>query len=808
MPDLAFASAPPQTPPSLAKPTGYSYSHQATEFGFGQCPFSRETQNCRIEADLYYIDTLLCDEDDLATVRQILQANAPAAAAPFLLMVNRGECPFVTKARNAQSLADTTRAEIAGLVIATQLCQCLTADGTCATPVDSDTSAGSMISCNHEIANVDEEDTSTIYLPSVVLELEDADLIKQELMMVSSSTTTATGTDSTESPVRMELTWEAAPVQTDTVVFDFWHLPSPYRTMISGGGSSQRRDIPYLLGQVLEPFSNRVQFTPKFYVVSELDLVGCNPDELGANDGNANANICLDQCTNNGRYCAEDPEKTLGEGVSGANLVEESLRRMCIWDLYGSNETDPIGVIWWKYLDAFQEACTVEDYRPSEDPDLNKNLLMDDTCSRAAMIAAGVSYISVSRCIISSGGTTENKENELLEASLREREANAAIHTIIPPTLIINDIPFRGKTLSESFGAICASYASDDVPDACRVCANCADEQTCLVNGGVCSEEGGQLAAPTGAPSAPSDQGSSQPEATPPSTLLSPSPDSSGDNLDISSSSPTDPLDGNESGSGEGSNDSENSGGLSDTTKMVVVVAVVGGAIVVIFAFVMVLVWKLLNRIRHLEGKGKHTPTTSSPAGSGIWKLPYYVTTKEDPFNSEFEPLPDAGVEAIPDAASEGTLKEERQVIPPAVDVATATDVTPGEELHEHAAVETKTGPTSNDQIQEEKKNINQGTLKEQTISELTVSTTSGSVSDDQSSAASKRDEEKGRLNGNTTPDRSKPKSRRSKQGTSSLLDIMGKAAPEAKISRSFSYEDEEKEEIEEIRNEGFLGVE
>jgi hypothetical protein len=48
-------------------------------------------------------------------------------------------------------------------------------------------------------------------------------------------------------------------------------------------------------------------------------------------------NECYTLCTNNGRYCCVDPDGDMEKGVSGADVVTESLRRICIWKSYGAD---------------------------------------------------------------------------------------------------------------------------------------------------------------------------------------------------------------------------------------------------------------------------------------------------------------------------------------------------------------------------------------------------------------------------------------------------------------------------------------
>jgi len=56
---------------------------------------------------------------------------------------------------------------------------------------------------------------------------------------------------------------------------------------------------------------------------------------------------CGNQCTNQGRYCHEDPEGDVASGISGVHVVQENLRQMCIWDQ--ANKTAADNAKWWRY---------------------------------------------------------------------------------------------------------------------------------------------------------------------------------------------------------------------------------------------------------------------------------------------------------------------------------------------------------------------------------------------------------------------------------------------------------------------------
>jgi hypothetical protein len=67
---------------------------------------------------------------------------------------------------------------------------------------------------------------------------------------------------------------------------------------------------------------------------------------------------CGKQCTNNGRYCAEDPEKDMGSGRDGEDVVRENLRQICLWRAVKATEQTGI---WWDYVESFYHNCSKSD---------------------------------------------------------------------------------------------------------------------------------------------------------------------------------------------------------------------------------------------------------------------------------------------------------------------------------------------------------------------------------------------------------------------------------------------------------------
>merc|ERR1712125_157755 len=159
----------------------------------------------------------------------------------------------------------------------------------------------------------------------------DADSIKEQLK--------------NNNPVQLEMTW-SLPTPDDRVEYDLWTTP---RDIFSQDFLANFRDVHVALGK-------SAYFTPHMYIYDGIQ------SHCKGSDG---TNMCYSLCTNYGRYCAIDPDNDLEKGISGADVVKESLRRLCIWKHYG--EVDGIGAIWWDYVNEFQSRCNTPDFFMNED---------------------------------------------------------------------------------------------------------------------------------------------------------------------------------------------------------------------------------------------------------------------------------------------------------------------------------------------------------------------------------------------------------------------------------------------------------
>mmetsp|Transcript_10681 Transcript_10681/g.15587 ORF Transcript_10681/g.15587 Transcript_10681/m.15587 type:complete len:501 (+) Transcript_10681:109-1611(+) len=344
--------------------------------------------------------------------------------APFILMVDRGDCTFVQKVRNAQ------HAGAAAVIIADNACQCKH-EKVC-------TPAANTQCEKHEPIMADDGSGDDITIPSVLLFKTDADDLKKVLNRGKT--------------VRMELAW-SVPNPDDHVEWDLWTSPTDYA---SAQFKEEFRVAAIALGE-------RATLTPHMYIYDGLSAKCRNKE--GKSE-------CFNLCTNNGRYCATDPDGDLDYGISGADVVYESIRRLCIWELYGD---DGVGMQWWDYIKAFNEQCD------------NEQDFMQDECVKSVMDATDIEFDTVEQCIFNHGGLESDEANDILDKQLDEKESNGIV---IMPVVYVNGVAVRGRLeFATIFKAVCAGYAEGSKPNICTKCSECKDELKC-VKTGKCAVDG------------------------------------------------------------------------------------------------------------------------------------------------------------------------------------------------------------------------------------------------------------------------------------------------------------------------------
>lgn len=414
---LSNNSFPPptnQVPQTLFRPEGYDHR----EALFGVPPYGGS-----IAQSVYYAASDLCDPTVDTRGGYPIRAKDNTGKmepwpSPYILMVDRGGCSFVQKVRNAQ------RSGAAGVVIADNTCLC--SDKNCV-------SANGQDVCQPaEPIMADDGSGGDISIPSFLMFKVDADQIKAELQA--------------NHMVQVEMQW-ALPKPDDRVEYDLWTTPS----------DPVSKDFQKKFEPVAQALGDRAYFTPHMYI---YDGVKSNCQGF---DGK---NMCFNLCTNNGRYCATDPDNDLDHGISGADVVKESLRRICIWKHYG--EADGVGKEWWNYVSQFMERCDNPDY------------FANDDCAKDCYKHAKINEDIIERCMRDSGGLEKDTPNTFLDL---EMQAQVSRGVVILPTAFVNTVALRGGlNVDTVFTAICNGYLDGTEPSICKECSGCGDFNGCIAN--------------------------------------------------------------------------------------------------------------------------------------------------------------------------------------------------------------------------------------------------------------------------------------------------------------------------------------
>ena len=272
-----------------------------------------------------------------------------------------------------------------------------------------------------------------ISIPSFLMFKRDADKIKDEVMQ--------------NRPVQVEMAW-SLPNPDDRVEYDLWTLPTD---PVSKPFLQSFKKLAVALG-------DKAYFTPHMYIHDGIK------SHCQGNDGE---NFCYTLCTNNGRYCATDPDNDLERGISGADVVRESLRRLCVWNHYGA--VDGIGAKWWDYVSEFMDRCGSADY------------FADMDCVKDAYKHSGVDGTKIEQCMKDSGGLEADVSNSKLDYELAAQTQRGVV---IVPTAYVNTAVIRGGlTPTNVFDAICAGFSDNTAPAICTKCGQCSDAAACVEKG-------------------------------------------------------------------------------------------------------------------------------------------------------------------------------------------------------------------------------------------------------------------------------------------------------------------------------------
>mmetsp|Transcript_17790 Transcript_17790/g.32956 ORF Transcript_17790/g.32956 Transcript_17790/m.32956 type:complete len:469 (-) Transcript_17790:155-1561(-) len=444
-----------QVPGNMFRENGYN--HLKSQFGFPP-----NNVGGTISQYVYYTRANMCQWGSQG-------GFDPREKGPFILLIDRSDCAIPKQVRYAQFLGASA------VVIADSECFC--ADNECRGYPYSYPDSRSYRCWTSPPNLADDGSALDVTIPSFLMNKLDAFKLKQTLQ--------GEGRRHLNSqPVQMDLTWSLGNANGNDgrVQYDLWTSPTD---LFGNQFIETFRPIANAFG------SQATNFHPHMVLINGT-RINCNAKDMGCYICDSVG--CKSQCSNGGRYCASKPSDSKQTGISGVDIVRESLRRMCIWKIHGrtciwkihdrmciwkmhGKEDSDNGNVWWDYVHVFLSRC------------FTWELFSDEDCIKKSMDRVGVDASRVNQCMKDSGDLKMDSPNTMLEFELAAQRDNGVVQF---PTLQINGNVLRTKlTPSNVFHAICDAYdiGSKYKPGICQQCSSCFGDKAVLkcVEDGVCT---------------------------------------------------------------------------------------------------------------------------------------------------------------------------------------------------------------------------------------------------------------------------------------------------------------------------------
>lgn len=241
-----------------------------------------------------------------------------------------------------------------------------------------------------------------------------------------------------------------------------WNLPHPDGrvewSIWTSSADSASMAFKSQFDIVTRDLGSHAKMTPNYFFYSWPEA-SCN--------GNPR---CLSSCIFNGTYCFP-PTETL----TGAMIVKENLRQMCLWRVHLADEDDP--QLWFDYVTLFDKNCNTKE-------NWNKE------CSDKIITELKLDPKPVGDCVVEQ--TT--KGGKTIPMVMDQLKVQKELGVLIMPTITINAVQYRGSLDCPDpisvqtcgvLSAICAGFKSDTLPSTCTTqCPVGQVEDECGICGG------------------------------------------------------------------------------------------------------------------------------------------------------------------------------------------------------------------------------------------------------------------------------------------------------------------------------------
>ena len=337
-----------------------------------------------------------CGDDAVIT----LPDDAEATRMAIILLLDRGGCPFTEKVMNGQ------RAGADAVIIVDNTDEPLLT-------MDAAADAGSDVD-------------SKITVPAALITKADGNKFENAI----ANTERVVGT----------MDWhDILPHPDSRVEWELWSETNDECGRACQAQNAFLRDFK-AIAQSLER-GGYTQFTPHYLTWECMDVPPTSKE-------------CQAQCVNVGRYCAPDPEEDINSGYSGADVVIDNLRALCVFDVVNKTGSP---WLWWDYVADFSLQCTMQ----------NGNFALR-SCAESIMKTIGVDAVAVDACV---GDTSADRTNPMLEAQIALQsppESSSRPDIRLLPTVLINEERYSGKLArGEVLTALCAGFEEHTIPSMC-----------------------------------------------------------------------------------------------------------------------------------------------------------------------------------------------------------------------------------------------------------------------------------------------------------------------------------------------------
>ena len=373
-----------------------------------------------------------------------------------VFMVDRSDCLFIDKVRYAESLG------AAAVIIVDNQCMAPASETNGPQSTEFQTACSTAFPGKHGETFLpymaDGGSGSDIDIPSYLISKWDGQKFKDCLKdtypaPANDPDTTFTGTSKVScadqgggAHIYVELEWRM-PAPDNNVEWEMWTSSDDESGTLF---KKQFKDTAVQLAKLVHSEeSGSTTFDPHFFFYPPPR--GCGPTDTSKR--------CKDQCTNQERYCYVDPDNQIGKGVSGADVVQENLRQLCVWEQAKNTLSSDGGVKWWDYAIQFAAECK------GGTGTISKSFGKD--CSERVHGEVGLSWTTTMQCVTDSGGySTTDGVNTKIAAEIKARTGQQRGNIFTLPSIIVNNVIERGGTKPDAVLAmICAGFLDGTAPD-------------------------------------------------------------------------------------------------------------------------------------------------------------------------------------------------------------------------------------------------------------------------------------------------------------------------------------------------------